>query len=82
MTLVTIMNAMTYSYFVAMALSVAGLFYEVFIYRSESHTWLDFFGLLFVACIPVVNYVMALMSIQLFWIVLSDALDTPINKKR
>lgn len=75
------MTIFTYSYFVAMALSIAGLLYEVFVYKSEAYTWLEFFGLLMMACVPVGNYMMAFMSIWLFWIVLSQALDTPINKR-
>lgn len=76
------MTILIYSYFIAMALSVIGLLYEVFIYKSDSHTWLDFFGLLFVACLPLFNYLMAMGSIWLFWSILSDALDVPINKRK
>lgn len=71
-----------YSYFIAMVLGILGLVYEIFIYKSESHTWLDFFGLLFVACLPLFNYMMALSSIYLFWVTLKDILDVPINKRK
>lgn len=75
------MTILIYSYFIAMVLSIIGILYETFSNKSMTYTWLDLMQGLFIACLPMLNYVMTLWSIWLFWSVIANRLDTPIRKK-